>query len=314
MDGPAQPAPEPRTPNPEPAVNPQPGRSLTGFYVAIGVIIALGLFGAWFWRTWYVWWFDAGEAKHQQVKAATRLGVPVEKAVDLGGGVALELVLVPAGRFRMGSPAKEKDRSEDEAQHWVVITRPFYMGKHEVTQEVWEQVMGTNPSNFKGAKNPVESVTWDDSQEFLKKLNGLGKEQGQFRLPTEAEWEWACRAGTRTRYCSGDADEALADYAWFDANSGNTVHPVGTRKPNAWGLHDLYGNVWEWCGDWYGEDYYANGPRYDPTGPATGSVRVVRGGAWYFGPYLCRSAHRLRLGPAGGAVTGGFRVVVPAGP
>jgi len=183
------------------------GRSLVGFYVAVLVVIALGLFGGWFWKTWTVWWFDADEARRLQAEAAAKVGMPVEKSVDLGDGVVMELVLIPAGRFKMGSS------TGDELLHWVRITKPFYVGKHEVTQEVWEKVMGANPSNFKGAKNPVEQVSWDDSQEFLKKLNGLGKEQGQFRLPTEAEWEWACRAGARTRFCFGDADKALADYA-----------------------------------------------------------------------------------------------------
>jgi formylglycine-generating enzyme required for sulfatase activity len=294
---------------------PRPGRSLTGFYVAVCVVTVLGLFGAWFWRTWNVWWFDADEAKRRQVEAAARLGVPVEKAVDLGDGVALELVLVPAGRFRMGSPAKEARRDDDEAQHWVRVTKPFYMGKCEVTQEQWAKVMGTDPSHFKGAKNPVEHVSWDDSQEFLKKLNGLGKEPGQFRLPTEAEWEWACRAGTRTRFCSGDADGALAEYAWSDAN-GNSTRPAGTRKPNAWGLFDMHGNVWEWCGDWYGA--YGGGwmPKQDPAGPATGWGRVLRGGSWGADPGTCRSAIRVKNVPASGSeYFFGFRVVaVPAGP
>jgi formylglycine-generating enzyme required for sulfatase activity len=303
--------------NGEPAVNLQPGRSLTGFYVAVGIVIAVGLFGGWMWKTWTVWWFDADEARRRQAEAARQLGLPVETEVAFGGGAKLELVLVPAGRFRMGSPAKEKDRSEDEAQHWVVITRPFYIGKYEVTQEQWAKVMGTNPSSFKGPKNPVECVSWDECQEFLKKLNGLAKERGQFRLPTEAEWEWACHAGTRTRYCSGDADEALADYAWFYTNSGGTTHPVGTRKPNAWGLHDLHGNVEERCVDWYGEDYYAKSPRYDPTGPATGSIRVVRGGSWTAFRGHCRSSDRSGAYTVYHMEEGytGFRVVVvPAGP
>jgi formylglycine-generating enzyme required for sulfatase activity len=315
MAGPAQPAPEPRTPNPEPAVKPRPDRSLTGFYVAVGVVIALGLFGGWFWKTWTVWWFDADEARRRQGETAQRLGLPVEKAVDLGDGVKLELVLIPAGRFRMGNPADEKDQWSGEAQHWVVITRPFYMGKYEVTQAQWTKMMWAKLSNFKGAKNPVECVSWDDSQDFLKKLNALGKERGQFRLPTEAEWEWACRAGTRTRFCSGDADEGLADYAWFGANSGSATHPVGEKRPNAWGLHDLHGNVWEWCGDWYGADYYAKGPRYDPTGPATGSDRVLRGGSWGSDTRYCRSSYRYGNYPANGSDNVGFRVVfVPAGP
>jgi len=327
MAGRAQPAPEPRTPNPpstvlravsasngEPAVNPQRSRSLTGFYVAICVLLALGLLGAWLWTAWNRWWFDAGEAQRRQAEAARQLGLPVEKAVDLGDGVKLELVLIPAGRFRMGAQAGEGDDQKTGYQ-WVRITKPFYVGEYEVTQEVWEKVMGENPSNFKGAKNPVDQVSWDDCQEFLKKLNALGKEPGAFRLPTEAEWEWACRAGTRTRFCFGDDEGTLGEYAWYDGNSGSTTHPVGMKKPNAWGLYDCHGNVWEWCGDRYGEDYYANSPRYDPTGPATGWGRVLRGGSWRFFPRFCRSSLRLGDGPGCWNYFFGFRlVVVPAGP
>ncbi len=285
-------------------------RSLTRFYVGLGVVVALGVFGGWFWKTWTVWWFDAAEARSRQTAAATRLGLPVEKAVDLGDGIKLELVLVPGGRFLMGSPAEEKGRSEDEAQHWVRITKPFYIGKYEVTQEVWEKVTGTNPSAFKGAKNPVECVRWDDCQEFLKNLNALGKERGQFRLPTEAEWEWACRAGTRTRFYSGGDEGALGDYAWSDANSGSTTHPVGTRKPNAWGLYDLRGNVWEWCGDWYGKYVHGRMPKADPTGPVTGTSRVWRGGSWRRGAGYGRSSCRDGSHPAVGIHDMGFRVVV----
>jgi len=286
------------------------GPSLTGFYVAICILLALALLGTWIWTLIPKWPFDAEEARRRQREAAAQLGLPVEKIVDLGDGVVIELVLIPAGSFKMGSPDNEAGRwgNQDGPVHRVRITRAFYIGKHEVTQEVWEKVMGTNPSSFKGAKNPVDSVSWDDCQEFLKKLNALGKERGQFRLPTEAEWEYACRAGTKTRFCSGDADGGLADYAWFDANSGGAPHPVGTRKPNAWGLHDTHGNVWEWCADWYGEDYYGKSLRDDPTGPATGSIRVLRGGSWFNDAGLCRSAFRnfpdLRIAYLG------FRVVV----
>ncbi len=296
-------------------VAPRKGRSLTGFYVAMGVAVALALFGGWLWRTWTVWWFDADEARHRQTEAAARLGVPLEKAVDLGDGIKLELVLVPAGHFQMGSPAKEKDRRDDETQHWVMITRPFYIGKYEVTQEQRQKVTGTvDRSHFGGATNPVDCVNWDDCQEFLKKLNALGEEQGRFRLPTEAEWEWACRAGTRTRFCCGDSEEVLADYAWFSTNSDKTTSPVGITQPNAWGLHDMHGNVLEWCGDWYGEDYYAKSPMRDPTGPATGSERVMRGGAYYVGPRFCRSSSRFGNGSRLGADSRGLRVVlIPPG-
>jgi formylglycine-generating enzyme required for sulfatase activity len=314
------------------------GRSLAAFYVALGVVAALALFGGWFWKTWTVWWFDADEAKRRQAQAAARLGLPVETEVALGAGVKMELVLVPAGRFRMGSPAKEKDRSDDEKQHWVTIPRPFYLGKHEVTQEQWEKMMGKSPSYFKGPKNPVEYISWDDCQEFLKKLNALCPSplspapsmgaglkpaptadgpgaQSRFRLPTEAEWEWACRAGTQTRFRSGDADESLAEYAWCSANAGNTAHPVGEKEPNAWGLSDMHGNVWEWCADWHGE-YESGGwaPQRDPAGPPTGSDRVLRGGA-LSSPGECRSANRRGENPASRGFGIGFRLVlVPAGP
>ena len=293
---------------PEPADQPpRPRRGLTGFYAAMGVLVALGLLGAWLWTAWNNWWFDAGEARRRQAQAAAQLGLPVEKAVDLGGGVEIELVLVPAGRFRMGVQAGEND-DLNVGRQWALITRPCYIGKYEVTQEQWEKVMGTNPSSFKGPKLPVECVSWDDCQEFLNKLNGLGKDPGRFRLPTEAEWEWACRAGTRTRFCSGDDEGALAEYAWYGANSGAATHPAGTRKPNAWGLHDCHGNVWEWCGDWY--DGYAQGwrPRTDPTGPPSGAGRVLRGGSWFLNARLCRSSCRPRGSPISRYYDIGLRV------
>jgi formylglycine-generating enzyme required for sulfatase activity len=203
----------------------------------------------------------------------------------------------------------------------VRITKPFYIGKYKVTQEVWEKVMGANPSFFKGAKNPVENVSWDDCQEFLKKLNernphpiplplGEGaRVRALFRLPTEAEWEWACRAGTRTRYCFGDEERGLADYGWYDGNSGKTTHPVGGKKPNAWGLYDCHGNVWEWCGGWYDEYHHGWWPKADPTGPATGSDHVLRGGSWGHYARGCRSASRSGDGPGNRLDAFGFRVV-----
>ncbi len=219
---------------------------------------------------------------------------PKELTVDLGKGVKLEMVLIPAGEFLMGSPDSDKDAEPDEKpQHRVRITKPFYMGKYLVTQEQWEAVMGSNPSNFKGPKNPVETVSWDDCQEFFKKLNTQSAAGGgKFQLPSEAQWEYACRAGSKTKYYFGDDETRLGDYAWYVKNSDDKTHPVGKKKPNAWGLYDMHGNVWEWCQDRFDVGYYAKSPMDDPTGAATGSYRVNRGGCWSAPARFCRSAGR----------------------
>jgi len=278
-------------------------------YMVVGILLVLALPCAWMGVAWNRWWFDAGEAQRRQAEAAAHLGLPVEKVVDLGDGVKLELVLIPAGRFRMGGQASEHD-DLGFGHEWVLITKSFFIGKHEVTQEVWTKVMGTNPSKFEGAQNPVENVSWDDCQEFLNKLNALGKEPGVLRLPTEAEWEWACRAGTRTRFCFGDEESGLVEYGWYDDNSGKTTHPVGAKKPNAWGLYDCHGNVWEWCGGWY-EDYVRGWwSKADRTGPVTGDCRVLRGGSWSHHSRSCRSAYRERIGPDIRGVIYGLRLVV----
>ena len=221
--------------------------------------------------------------------------------VDLGGGVKLELVLIPAGEFMMGSPEDEGQRAGDEGpQHRVRITNPFYMSKYEVTQEQWERVMGNNPANFKGAKNPVEQVSWNDCQGFIKTLNGLGKEVGTFSLPTEAEWEYACRAGTSTPFHTGETistDEANynGNYTYGNGRKGQyrekTV-AVGSFAPNKFGLYDMHGNAWEWCEDWYAADYYKNSPKEDPPGPARGEGRVLRSGSRSCFPWYCRSSFR----------------------
>ena len=315
---------------------------------------------------------------------AKRVNLPPTQTLDLGNNVKLELVLIPAGQFTMGTPEpppvdedgfrkkivtgqallavsggllmvllgvvvirairkkrrpqlslgllllvtvaaggavlsgvhwRQSARGLEQARvdfiaakarynaaeknekpaHAVTLTKPFYIGKFVVTQEQWQQVAGANPSHFKGKDNPVERVSWNDAQDFCKKLTAQTKQP--VRLPTEAEWEFACRAGTRTTYYSGETEADFARVAWYYMNSKNTTHPVGQKEPNAFGLNDMYGNVWQCCQDWYGEDYYGKSNAENPQGPPQGDNRVVRGGSWDGFPVFCRSAFRDGHGP-----------------
>ena len=205
----------------------------------------------------------------------------------------MEFVRIPAGSFVMGSPEDEDGRFRPEQQHLVRISQDFWMGKYEVTQFEWHAVMGANPSRYKrcGPRCPVETVSWHDIQEFIRRLNERESGSGYaYRLPTEAEWEYAARAGTTgARY--GELDEV----AWYRQNSGGTTHPVGQKGANVWGLHDMLGNVREWTADWYGR--YPSGAVTDPQGPDTGSSRVVRGGGWYGLARSVRSANRSNFSP-----------------
>lgn len=208
----------------------------------------------------------------------------------------MEFVLIPAGEFMMGSPSGENGRSNDESPiHKVIIEYSFYMGKYPVTQKQWEKVMGNNPSFFKSEDRPVESVSWNDIQEFVKKLN---EKEGtdKYRLPSEAEWEYACRASTQTRYSFGNDESKLDEYAWYDKNSGSKTHPVGQKNPNSWGLYDMSGNVWEWVQDKWHENYKA--VPSDVSAWDDGSSRVIRGGGWFNVERNCRSAVRNRNFPA----------------
>ena len=217
----------------------------------------------------------------------------------------MEMVLIPAGEFLMGSP----DSAFEKPQHRVRITKPFYLGKYPVRQWQWTVVMGNYPSHFRGRNNPVEWVTWDDCQQFLDKLNADSHaEGGKFQLPTEAQWEYACRAGSTTRYCFGDDEDQLGEYAWYGGKLRRITHPVGTKKPNAWGLYDMHGNVSEWCQDWYAKDYYAKSVTDDPTGPTSGLRRVHRGGGWDSLAKFCRSASRASDEPGSRGIDRGFRV------
>jgi formylglycine-generating enzyme required for sulfatase activity len=245
---------------------------------------------------------EQGKAKQEDGTYSETKEPPKKLAVDLGGGVKLDLVLIPAGSFTMG------DDSEKPA-HKVTITKPFYLGKYEVTQEQWEAVMGSNPSYSKGAKNPVEQVSWDDCQAFLVKLNAKAGGQGsKFVLPTEAQWEYACRAGSAGKFCFGDDEKQLGEYAWYSENSDGNTHAVGGKKPNTFGLHDMHGNVWEWCQDWSGA-YVVD----DPSGPTAGSGRVNRGGGCSSDGVICQSAYRSNDEPGDRNDNMGLRVArVPA--
>jgi len=239
------------------------------------------------------------------VPGAVPPGNPPTLTLQLGGGITLELVLIPAGSFMMGSAAGYTD---ELPVHSVTITNEFYMGRYAVTQEQWQQVMGDNPAYFTGAGDrPVEWVWWDDSVSFCQSVTVSTSRH--VRLPTEAEWEYACRATTTTDFYFGDDNADLDNYAWFIANSGNETHPVGDKSPNIWGLYDMHGNVWEWCSDWYSSTYYGVSPLADPTGPDSGTSHVIRSGAWDRGNSI-RSAMRGRASPGIRYNGLGLRVVV----
>lgn len=282
---------------------------------------------------------------------------------EITNSIGMKLVLIPKGTFQMGSPIEEDgaDNDEeqlvspiedegadnDEEQHQVTISKDYYLGVTEVTQGQYEKVMGTNPSYFQkrvirksdSSMYPVEQVSWEDAVEFCKRLSDFPEEKKAgrvYRLPTEAEWEYACRAGSKTAYGFGASSKSLGNYAWFENNSGikeldsdallakmknNTgeysdtllsagcaTHPVGEKKPNAWGLYDMHGNVWEWCSDWYGD--YPKSAVNDPTGAKEGSNRVRRGGSWYSEAAYCRSALRYRFYPSSRINDIGFRVAL----
>jgi formylglycine-generating enzyme required for sulfatase activity len=241
------------------------------------------------------------------IDESTRMeGTSAGEVRNLGG---IEMVWCPPGEFLMGSPTSEADRRNDETQHRVTLTTGFWMAKTETTQGQWVSVMGDNPSTFKGMDLPVETVNWDDVQGWLGKMNERHPLPAgwKWELPTEAQWEYACRAGTETAYAG-----VLTNMAWYADNSGLKPNPVGAKQANAWGLHDMHGTVFEWCRDWYGD--YPSGVATNPTGATTGSLRVLRGGSWGSDAALCRSAYRFVVPPDSGLGIIGFRVaVVPAG-
>ena len=258
--------------------------------------------------------FDTEQAKRYQEAWAKHLELPVE----LTNSIGMRLVLIPPGEFMMGSSDSEADCGEDEGpRHGVRITRPFFIGMHEVTQGQYEAVMRERPWKGRwwvktGSDYPASCVSWEDAEAFCERLSE--KEGRTYRLPTEAEWEYTCRAGTTTDWSFGPIAIHLGEYAWFAENARNAgneyAHVVGQKQANAWRLHDMHGNVAEWCGDWYGEGYYAGSPATDPTGPETGSERVFRGGTWDDKPYYCRVTYRADFTPDMEEYFLGFRVAL----
>jgi formylglycine-generating enzyme required for sulfatase activity len=251
--------------------------------------------------------------------------------------IGMKLVLIPAGEFVMGSPESEKDRFKSEGpQHRVRITRPFYLGQYPVTLgeflkfyhdadyklEIERDRKGDfgfmsdagktsdkrpwAPGFENGDDHPAVFVSWNDAAAFCQWLSK--KEGRQYRLPTEAQWEYACRAGSTTAFCFGDDEKDLDDYGWYDGNGGHGTKAVGKKKPNAWGVYEMHGCVWQWCADWYDENYYANSPTDDPQGPSEGSMRAFRGGGWVHEAKNCRSARRAYNVPGYRFYGLGFRV------
>ena len=215
-----------------------------------------------------------------------KLQAELDKLID-------NMVYVSGGTFTMGATSEQgSDAYEDEKPTHSVTLSSFYLCKYEVTQALWRAVMGNNPSYFKGNNLPVENVSWNDCQTFISRLNNLtGK---NFRLPTEAEWEYAARGGNRSRGYKYSGSNTLSDVAWYDGNGGSETHPVGSKSPNELGLYDMSGNVWEWCSDWYSDWYgtYSSSSQTNPAGPSDGSYRVGRGGSWFNVTWNCRSSCR----------------------
>lgn len=210
--------------------------------------------------------------------------------------IGMEFALIPAGTFTMGANSKKEEAYYFEMpRHKVTISRSFYIGRYEVTQAQWESVMGNNPSSFKNPNNPVENITIEDVRSFIERLNEKEKTK-KYRLPTEAEWEYAARAGSNSAYFSGDNDNGLEQYAWYEKNAGGHPHSVGLKKPNSWGLYDMLGNVNEYVQDKFSENYYTRSPLADPMGPDSGSV-LKRGGSWFGPSKHNRLAFRDGIGP-----------------
>ncbi|WP_095642984.1 formylglycine-generating enzyme family protein [Methanosarcina spelaei] len=221
----------------------------------------------------------------------------------------MEFVLIPAGKFMMGSPSGEEVIYDDEAPiHKVTIEDSFYMGKYPVTQKQWKKIQGSNPSSLKGEDWPVEMISWEDAQEFIQKLN---EKEGteKYRLSSEAEWEYSCRAGTQTRYSFGDDESKLNEYAWYEKSFGSETHPAGQKKPNSLGLYDIHGNVWEWVQDRWHSNYNVAPSDGSAWEDGNSSSRLIHGGSWGSNAVSCRSAARLGDDPDSCGSVVGFRLL-----
>ncbi len=251
--------------------------------------------------------FDAPASSFDSQSKTTKSSTPQSLTFTVNG-VSFEMIPVEGGTFTMGATAEQgSDAYDDEKPAHKVNLSSYAIGKYEVTQALWKAVMGNNPSGFKGDNNPVEQVSWNDCQTFISKLNAItGK---NFRLPTEAEWEFAARGGKKSNGYKYSGSNDLDEVAWHDSNSGSKTHPVGTKKPNELGIYDMSGNVWEWCGDWFGN--YISSSQTNPTGPTSGSYRVRRGGSWGNFAGNCRVSYRDGSIPGGGGSYIGLRLVLP---
>ena len=232
-----------------------------------------------------------------------------DKPATTFNSIGIEFVTLLSGSFRMGGN-KNLEQAEDHENpiHAVRFEEPILMGTHAVTQAQWSAVMDGNPSGFKGDNRPVETVSWNDAQAFIAALNIRENSEG-YRLPFEAEWEYAARAGSESAYAFGSETNELKQYAWYQKNAGNETHPVGELPPNAWGLYDMYGNVHEWCQDWFDREYYSRSPSHAPQGPAQGLARSLRGGDWGSEAWYCRSASRSLSSPDRRSNRVGIRLV-----
>lgn len=271
------------------------------------------------WRKGLAGWIPVGQVEELKAlfppERVQEIGItpPPRKAelpdyveLDCGKSMIIKLKLIPSGEFMMGSP-DGKGEDDEHPRHRVEITEPFYMGVYPVTQAQYEAVMGGNPSQSKGFENPVDSVSWYDANKFCEELSVQTGRKTQ--LPSEAQWEYACRAGTTMAYSFGDDDSQLGRHAWYIGNGGGKTHPIDKKKPNPWGLYDIHGNVCEWCADLYAGSY-ENVTSVDPTEPSNGSYRVLRGGSWSSHPGYCRSAHRGWTSLDDRYSSNGFRIVL----